>query len=931
MKHNFAHRIWHVRGMLLFILLFMLFSVPCMAAENTEGKVIRVAFPETAGFSVTDKDGERHGVVVDYLNEIAKYTGWKYEYIEVDSEALIPDFLDNKFDLMGGTYYAEDFEQYFAYPDYNCGYSRMVILARKDDTSIRSYDLSSLNGKNIGIYVKSTENIRRLKEWLTIQGLDCNIKYYAYEDLSEEGNLYRFLENGEVDLLVGNIANIAEEYYAAVSIDSQAHYIVTQPGNQEILDSLNMALAKIYEADPDFATKEYEANFSSISTTGYATLTEEDQEYIAQKETVIVAIPYIWHPMYCLNANDYHNGLVPDIINEVSDYSGLKFEYVTCDSYTEAIGLVQRGEADMLGFFIGDDNDALNHNLARTSTYVKISSILVRNKNVTYPSDNLVGGVLKGCDLPSDISAGEVVYYENATDALDAVNRGKIDFFYGLAPHVENIIRQQNFTNVVQVSMTEHSMNISFAMKSPVETELFTIINKAVNNLTDEEKNTISSRNVISLGDTHITFTSILYANPALVIAVITAFLILILAAVMLFYRSRLHSERMKLELDKAEAGSRAKSEFLSRMSHEIRTPMNAIVGLADLTEMIPGLPDKAQVNLAKIKTSSHYMLSLITDILDMSRIENGKMELDRAPFSIAVMICDIESMLNADAVRRGLDFRVESSFSDEVFVGDNIRLRQVILNLLSNAFKFTPEGGSVLLRITETSSTDVDGTLLIEVIDTGIGISEEHQKRVFRSFEQVGTNAARSQGTGLGLPISSSIVQLMGGTLVLKSEPGKGSEFSFYISMPKGELKEASAVNKESRRNMLQGVRILLAEDNDLNAEIAIELLQAQGAFVSRAENGRQAVKVFEDSPKGTFKVILMDIQMPEMNGLEAFHAIRSLPREDAKTVPVIAMTANTFKADVDMVLGAGMTGFISKPIDVEYLYSELCNALKC
>lgn len=924
----FFHRIKQGLGFLLAVLLLALCLSPWASAKEAKKEtVLRVAFPQAKGYTMTAENGERYGLVVDFLNEIAKYTGWKYEYVDTDNESIIDGFIDGKFDLMGGTYYSEGFDEYFAYPEHNCGYSRMRLLARKDDSSIQSYDLRSFQGKTIGVYEKSTENIRRLKEWLSFQGLDCNIKYYTHDDLKQTGNLYHFLQDGEVDLLAENNGNDeVENFYVAASFDSQAHYIVTRPGNQEVLDGLNMALDKIYDSDPNFSSKMYEKNFDGAAT-GFAGLNQEELDYIQEKKCITVAVPAEWHPMFCLNTDDYHDGFVPDVLKKVEDFSGLKFTYYTCNTYSDALNMVKQGQADMLGFFAVSQQDAERYGLACTEAYATVASILVRNKNITYPKEGLVGGALEGRQLPDSISAEEVKYYRDAADGLEAVNRGEIDFFYGLAAHVENIIRQRNFTNVVQVSLANDSVDISFATRSPVDSELFSILNKAVNNLTEEEKNTINSLNLVSVGETQISLISLIYANPAMAITVAALFLILILTVALLIFRSRLHSAKMKLELERAEAGSRAKSDFLSRMSHEIRTPMNAIVGLTDLTERIPSLPEKAQINLVKIKTSSRYLLSLINDILDMSRIESGKMELESAPFSMNVLLCDIESMLAADAQCRGLVFQVDENLQNDVWVGDTVRLRQVILNLLSNAFKFTPEGGTVRLTVTELPSTKSESTLKIRVTDTGIGILPEDQERIFRSFEQVGSDAAKSQGTGLGLAISQNIVQLMGGEIVLKSEFGKGSDFSFSITLPKGELSKPPEAPAEE--TSLHGVTILLAEDNDLNAEIAIELLRTQGAVVCRAENGKQALEMFEESPTGNFQIILMDIMMPEMNGLETTIAIRALARPDAKTIPIIAMTANTFKENVESAQEAGMTGFVPKPINISHLYKELNRAL--
>ena len=919
--------VWLVLALLLPVLTA---PYPALAAGSSEEKtVLRVAFPEAEGYTMMGEDGKPSGLVVDFLNEIAKYTAWQYEYDRTDSNTLMHDFMTGEVDLMGGTYYSEGFEEYFAYPQYNCGYSKVVLMARKDDSRIHSYDLSTFNGKTIGIYEKATENIRRLKEYLNIQGLDCNIRYFNFDELMVTGDLYHYLQDGEVDLLLGNSADMVEAFYIAAEFDSQPHYIVAQPDAPEVLAGLNMALEKIYAADPSFADKVYEANFKNTAV-GHTDLTAEELAYIRQKGTVTVAAPHRWHPMICLDSDDYHSGFVPDVLDEVTAFSGLQFEYVVCDNYTEAVARVQQGQADMLGFFIGQEDDALEQGLALTEPYADVASILVRNKNVSYPADGLVGGVLKGSVMPSTIAVDKIVSYELVDEALSDVNSGKIDFYYGIAPHVEDIIRQENFTNVVQVSLINDSMATSFALPAPVQPELFTILNKAINNLTTEQKMTIRTRNTVSIGETHMTLKSLVYANPVLAIGIVALFLLLIVAIVLLAAHSRLRAASMRVEINKAEADSRAKSEFLSRMSHEIRTPMNAIVGLADLTVMIPDLPEKAQINLKKIKSSSRYLLSLINDILDVSRIESGKMELAATPFSLSVMLCDIESMLASDAVNKKLTFHVESQLKDDVLVGDGLRLRQVILNLLSNAFKFTPAGGTVRLVVTQEAADGQSASYTIRVIDNGIGIAEEDQERIFLSFEQIGSNITKSQGTGLGLAISKNIVELMHSRLQLKSTLGEGSEFYFTFTLPIGELEEPQTTGQVPTENMLQDVRILLAEDNDLNAEIASELLEAQGARVTRAENGQKALELFRQSDPHTYQVILMDIMMPIMNGLDATQAIRALAREDAKTVPIIAMTANTFKEDMDSALAAGMNDFVPKPVDVANLYQKLYGALQ-
>ncbi len=924
MRQIHGRKIKKYMMVVLMTLLILVVSFPSVADEEAESDVLRVAFPITEGYTMLTEDGQRYGLVVDVLDEIAKYTGWKYEYIDVGNEEMLSRFQAGEFDLLGGQYYIKGLEEEYGYPDYNCGYSKLILLARRDDDSIKSFDLQSFNGKTIGVFEKAAENIRRLKIYLELNNIDCTIKYYNNDQLLEHMGLNYYLENGEVDLLLGNSTDLGDRFYVAAAFDSQPHYIVAQPDAQEVLNGLNMALEKIYEADPNFAKKLYEKNFPAASNMN-AVLSTREKEYVRQRGPVTVAVPEDWHPLFCLNNEDGHNGYVPDVLQKISEYSGLEFSYVYCESYAQMLKKMQSGEADLLGFYFGSDEDAVEQNLALTTPFVELNSILVRNKESSYPAQGLIGGVLEGRDMPDNITVDKEIYYSDIEEALSDVNRGKVDFFYGASTHLESIIQKNNFTNLMQVNLINDHRETSFAMKSPVQPELFSIINKALNNISSDEYGAIGSRNMVSIGESHMTLTSIVYANPSLAVTVVAAGLILLLIVVIIISRTRLHAAAIQGELEKAEADNRAKSEFLSRMSHEIRTPMNAIVGLTDLTAMMDGVPEKASKNLKKIKTSSEYMLSLINDILDMSRIENGKMTLAAENFSMHGMLSEVENMLQQDAANRRLKFELEEVITHDMIVGDELRLRQVILNLLSNAFKFTGAGGSVLLRVSEEISTETVVSYKIQVRDTGIGIAQDEQHRIFESFEQLGSNYSKSQGTGLGLAISRNIVRLMGGELSLISEEGKGSEFYFTVTLPKGQAVKRSAPETELRENRFDGVKILLAEDNDLNAEIAIELLRMQGAIVTRAENGREALELFKQSGRGEIRAILMDIRMPEMNGLEAAAAIRGLARPDAASVPIIAMTANAFREDREKAMEAGMTGFVPKPVDVNALYEEL------
>ena len=383
----------------------------------------------------------------------------------------------------------------------------------------------------------------------------------------------------------------------------------------------------------------------------------------------------------------------------------------------------------------------------------------------------------------------------------------------------------------------------------------------------------------------------------------------------------------MQKDIVKAEADSRAKSEFLSRMSHEIRTPMNAIVGTTTLMAMEDNIPESIKVNLAKLSSTSQYLLGLINDILEMSRIDNGMLTIAKEDFSLQQQLDELCSMMQTQAQAREITLCCETNFKHSDLKGDAIRLKQVLMNLISNAIKFTSPGGRVYLRVEETTATDKEAIYLFRVSDSGIGIKAEDLERIFESFEQAGANQIRSQGTGLGLPISRNIVRLMGGTLKVKSKINVGSEFFFSIPLSFGKPIELNTHLEPSFD--LKNVRILLAEDNAINAEIAIEILNLKGIRTEHAVDGAEAVKCFEQSAPGYFNLILMDLRMPNMGGLEATRAIRASGHSDAAKIPIVALTANSFQKDRDMAKEAGMNDFLAKPMDIDLLYAVLKKCL--
>lgn len=922
-------------GLLVFIMLAFNLSV---LARTSEKRVLRVAFPQVDGMSWTAEDGTHHGMLVDYLNEIAKYTGWEYEYIDTKGPTMLNEFVEGKYELMGGNYYIPALEKYYAYPNYNMGYSRSLLLARSDDRSIHSYDLESMNGKTIGVYENARENIRRLKEFMAINGLYCNIRYYKQEDMVGKIGLYPYLAKGEIDLLLNNVAHISDSVRVVVAYDSQPYYIVTNPGNKEVLDGLNMALERILDANPNFAAERYAVNFPDRLVN--IQLSDRDLEYVNERKTIAVAVPENWYPLYCKETPlKNHTGIMADVLDEIKSFTGLRFSYVYAKNYADAIRLIQQGDADILGFFLGDENDAAQLGLALSASYVSANNIIVRNKACSYPAPGLVGALVENQRLPSGISVEKIRFYPSIKEVLFAVNNGEADFIYGLSSRMEQDILRYHFTNLAPVTLVNDQSTISFALPIPVDPDLLTILNKAINNLSESERTVIRNRNLESIGVSEFSLTDFIYANPLQFMFIVMFVLSVLFTALLLAIGARMKATVIQGNLKRAEAANLAKSEFLSRMSHEIRTPMNGIVGMSTIAMQNIDNTDKIKDCLEKVIMSSKHLLALINDVLDMSKIESGKVELRHESFNFRAFLQDFENLYGEQAKSKGISYETVLASDLEVqIIGDSLRLNQVLSNLLSNALKFTPAKGIIKLRVSKTGEDQENVYLRFEVIDTGCGIAEENYDKIFESFEQENVDVTyKYGGTGLGLSIVKRFTQLMGGGIHVTSMQGSGSTFT--VDLPFGKIKESGKPTRfsdiDGRSDLardcyvidydFKGKRILLVEDNELNREIAEELIGATGASVESAEDGVQAVEKFKESAEGYYDLILMDVQMPHMDGYEATRCIRALGRSDAQKVPIFAMTANAFAEDVQKSREAGMNAHISKPLDIRAVYKQM------
>ncbi len=388
---------------------------------------------------------------------------------------------------------------------------------------------------------------------------------------------------------------------------------------------------------------------------------------------------------------------------------------------------------------------------------------------------------------------------------------------------------------------------------------------------------------------------------------------------------SREKEQQLRDALHAAEEASRAKTTFLSHMSHDIRTPINGIMGMTGIALRHLDDPVRLRDCLGKIDDSSHHLLMLINDVLDMSRIESGRLEVNHAPFDLAALVADCSSIIQGQLVGRKVSYSADcSSVIHRRLIGDELHLRQILINILGNSVKFTSDGDSISFIVRELSCEDGKALLRFELADTGIGISEEFLPRLFDSFSQEdGGSRTHYKGTGLGMAITKQLVELLGGSIAVESRLNAGTKFTVDLPMDIDADAAAPHLPEEGPAGAvdLTGMHILVAEDNEINMEIVTVLLGELGASITQAFNGRLAVEAFAASEPGSFDAILMDVMMPEMDGFEATRVIRAMDRPDAAEIPIIAATANAYEEDVEKTRAAGMNAHISKPLDINAL----------
>lgn len=665
--------------------------------------------------------------------------------------------------------------------------------------------------------------------------------------------------------------------------------------------------------------------------------TSEELEYIEGCDTLVVGYVQDRKPVSFKGENGELDGISRKIFDRISEISGLDFEYKAIpEGNVTYQDLLDRGFDFVTSVEYNEENQKARGILI-SDPYFSRRKVIVARAGFQFDMENHCKvAISTGSQTIKKVLSGyypnyELVDYPSIEACFDAVNSGSADLLIQNQYVVEYWLHKPSYSDLQVIPIIELADRLCFSAVTPLERtdeddavwqkkELqISIINKSIAQISDAETAgyiiTATTENMY-----RYTYKDFLYQYRYTLIIVAVA---LVFICILLYANMKI---RLRSVHDRADA--KAKGEFLSTMSHEIRTPLNGLIGLNYM--MSRHLDDKERMSdyLKQSSSVAQYLLSLVNNILDMSKIQENKMELDRKPVDISALLETVKTMEKNSMADKRIDFRMESELPCPALMGDEMRIQQILVNMIDNARKYTQEGGKITVRASQEKLSDSEVKTTVSVTDNGQGMSEEFQKKIFEPFTQErSTVSSGNQGTGLGMAICSLLAKSMGGSLSVESKPGEGSTFTFVFTAEPTDIStvESPAVKHSDSGDTSDKPHILIAEDNELNGQILLELLAENGYEVAHATDGKKAVEMFKASENGEYGIILMDLLMPELNGFEASKAIRSLDRPDASTVRIIACTANSFKEDQENALKSGMNDFIAKPIDIGLLLEKL------
>ena len=894
-------------------------------AMEEENKTVRVGYFPYANFQEGGYGEHKQGAGYEYLQKISYITGWKYEYVYGSFKECLDMLADGEIDLLGSVSYTPERAESIDYSTYAEGTERYWIYTREEHADLADGDLKQMNGCRIGATDGSYQK-ELLEKWLDSNQIQAEVVICkGYDEMIEK------LDADELDALVIPALSVNSDFIAIANIGAGDCYFGVSKSRPDLLKELNATLEEINNTETDYSSKLY-ARYEGKAVINYALNKEEKQWLDAHENTICVG--YLKDNLpFCGEENGKLTGILGTVLDTVQEKYKITIKAVPCSTGEQMNEALQSGEIDIAGPIIQDLYTQEQFQVILTDEIFDITPVVIYKGNEYRSSLSTIAAT--DTSLYSELMVSflfpdaEIKQYDTQEECLEAVANGKAGATVIPSSKI-NLLNESPMTK--SLSFAEMAKRQELALFTTRENRrAATIINKAIEQSSNVLNGVVLAQNSVSEKKMTLQDVFAEYGGLAVGVSFVIIFVLLLLVYSLSVSRKK-QMEALK-EAQDANAANIAKTTFLNHMSHDIRTPMNAIVGFTDIA--MKRKPDKEVENcLKKIRQSSEYLMTLINDVLDISRIESGKLEYKPVPVDFRNMTDTVLSIARGYIENRDLNFCVSREELKTPYVmADELRIREVLLNIISNAVKFTKDGGTISFAAENAPGND-DHHIIIRyrISDTGIGMSEEFQSRIFDEFSQENDGARTSyKGTGLGMAIAKKYVDLMGGKIAVSSRQGVGSTFTVEIPL---RIAEQVLTEKEEklRKDMdLHGLHVLLAEDNDLNAEIAVSLLEEQGMIVTRAADGKSALLQFCNTAPGTFDLILMDIMMPEMNGYETTKAIRNLSnRPDGKEIPIIAMTANAFAEDVQAALDAGMDDHVAKPMDMDILISAIEKCVK-
>ena len=1044
------------------------------AAETASAKVVRVgSFEDT--FNYVNEKGARKGYGYELLETLSGYTGWQFEYVTCDWSDCFEKLKNGEIDIIGGISYTEDRTQEMLFSDEPMGVEKYYLYADLSRADISASDFKTLNGQKIGVLM-GTEPEVMLAEWEEKYGLKTE-----HVNISNNEDVKQKLANHEIDCFV----SLEESFWAERGIstitrvgESGIYYAINK-NRPDIKEELDDAMRALDEAVPFYTADLYKRYFSMDYT---PILTGEEKAWLRKHGAIRMGFLASDSGVSTFDpATGEFTGVITDYIQFAADCLGnqeLEFQLVGYDSKEAELDALKSGEIDMIFHCDQNPNLAEEYHFACTNTTWTSNLMAVTNKQhfnennvnrIAVPQNKLSLKKYLAFYYPQ----WEIVDCDTQEDAARLVKDGQADCFVTGISSENKYSKKYSFYSVPLVNPVRSCFAVNSGNRS-----LLSILNKTikampVNMLAGALAMYKSSARKVTLSDfiKDNFFKVMLISSIAVAVVLLTILMLLQKARKAEAAARKAASDtqelnaKLQVAVEKAESANRAKSTFLSNMSHDIRTPMNAIIGFTTLALSNIDDTDRVKDYLGKTLASSNHLLSLINDVLDMSRIESGKIHLEEVEVNLSDVLHDLKTIVSGQIYAKQLELYMDvMDVTDEDVYCDKTRLNQILLNLLSNAIKFTPAGGTVSVRVRQLAGkVHGCGQYEFRIKDNGIGMSQEFAQKIFEPFERERTSTvSRIQGTGLGMAITKNIVDMMGGTIEVQTAQGKGTEFTVCVPMraqteqrPVEKITELEGLKAlvvdddfntcDSVTKMLvkvgmhaewtlsgkeavlrarqsiemsdvyhayiidwrlpdmngievtrqirslhddtpiiiltaydwsdieveakaagvtafcskpmflsdlretlmsalgqkpadavqrllpeknadfKGKHILLVEDNELNREIAQEILREYGFLVDSAENGAVAVEKVSTAAPGSYDLVLMDVQMPIMDGYTATRKIRALDDPARAKLPILAMTANAFDEDRRNALESGMNGFLSKPIVIGDLVQEL------